>query len=94
MSYHEACNEAEELLASFDSTLKDLYETGISRTGYYEKVGHKKSFSIVVTDIQTLNIEIDILYPKAPGDTFYEITSWKLTTTKNLDYDSSLNVFK
>ena len=38
-SYYTACNEAMELLESFDGTLSDLYETGISRTGYYEQVG-------------------------------------------------------
>ncbi len=93
-SYYNACNSAEELLDSFDRTLSDLYETGISRTGYYEKVGRKKAFAIPVNETQTLEVEISILFPDEPGSPFYEITSWKTELTANLEYDDSLPVFQ
>ena len=92
--YYDACNEAEDLLSTFDKTLSALYNTGISRTGYYEKTGKTKSFAIPVNDIQTLEVEINILYPDSPGEEFYEITSWKVETTGELEYDDSLKVFK
>lgn len=92
--YYNACNEAEDMLASFDATLAELYETGISRTGFFETVGKKKAFSVPVTDIQTLMVEIKINYPEGSGEHFYEITSWKLVTTGELEYDDSINVFK
>lgn len=92
--YYDACNEAEELLASFDETLKRTYDEGISRSGYHEAVGHKKHFSVELSEYQTLQIEIKILYPENPGESFYEVTSWRVVTTGNLEYDDSLNVFK
>ncbi|MCR4678487.1 MAG: hypothetical protein K5679_06990 [Lachnospiraceae bacterium] len=92
-AYYDACNEAEEQLASFDKTLKDLYDTGISRAGYFENVGKKKTFAIPINDIQTLEVEIRILYPESAGESFYDITSWKTDTTGELDYDDTLPVF-
>ena len=92
-AYYAACNEAEAQLASFDKTLKDLYDTGISRAGYFENVGKKKTFAIPINDIQTLEVEIRILYPESAGDSFYDITSWKTDTTGELDYDDTLPVF-
>ena len=92
-AYYDACNTAEEQLASFDNTLKELYDTGISRSGYFENVGKKKSFAIPINDIQTLEVEIRILYPEGSGESFYDITSWKTDTTGELNYDDTLPVF-
>ncbi len=93
-SYYEACNTAEELLASFDDALSELYESGISRTGFYKQAGKKKTFAVPVTDIKTLNIEIKIIYPEAEGESFYEITAWQVETTGDFEYDESLRVYK
>lgn len=93
-AYYEACNEAEEQLATFDDTLASLYATGISRAGYYDEVGKTKSFAIPVTDVQTLEVSINILYPEASGEPFYEVSTWELVTTGDLEYDDSLNVLK
>ncbi len=93
-AYYDACNSAEEQLASFDKTLKNLYDTGISRSGYYDSVGKKKTFAIPVNDVQTLEVEIRILYPEKEGESFYDITSWKTETTADLEYDDTLPLFK
>ncbi len=93
-SYYAACNEAEEQLATFDATLKTLYDTGISRTGFLEQVGKKKIFAIPITEVETLTVEIKIDYPKEPGEPFYEVTTWQVEITGDLEYDDSLNVFK
>ena len=47
-SYYDACGQAEEQLEDIEATLKSLYDTGISRAGYFDKVGKKMSFSIPV----------------------------------------------
>lgn len=94
VSYSEACNDAYERLATFDDSLKATYESGISRTGYFEAVGKKFSFAIPFTDIQTLDVEIKILYPENPGEPFYEITKWNTSTVGELEYEDSLPVFK
>lgn len=93
-SYATACNEAYERLSSFDDSLKTVYESGISRSGYFESVGKKFSFAISFTDIQTLDVEIKILYPENPGEPFYEITKWSTSTVGDLEFDDSLPVFK
>lgn len=93
-SYAAACNEAYDRLSSFDDSLKAVYESGISRTGYFESVGKKFSFAIPFTDIQTLDVEIKILYPENPGEPFYEITKWSTSTVGDLEFDDSLPVFK
>lgn len=92
--YYKACNEAEEMLASFDTTLSDLYATGISRTGYYDQVGKKKLFAVPITSIHTLEVEIDILYPSEPGEPFMNVTRWQTVTTGELEFDDSINVYK
>lgn len=93
-AYFDACNKAEVLIASFDYSLSELYSTGITRAGYFEQVGKKKSFAVPINELQTLEIELRILYPEQPGEGFYEITSWKTDITGDLEYDDTLPVFK
>lgn len=93
-SYYEACNQIEEQLAQADASFKALYDTGISRVGYYEQVGKHLSLACPVSDLQSLCVEVDILYPENEGEGFYEITSWTVITTGNLEYDNSLPVLK
>ena len=93
-AYYEACNRIEEHLAETDASLKALYDTGISRVGYFEKAGKHRRYAYPVSDIQTLEVEIDILYPMASGEPFYKITLWQISTTGNLEYDSHLPVFQ
>lgn len=93
-AYYDACDKAEELIASFDSTLHDLYSTGISRSGYFEKVGHTKSFSVQINEVQTLCVELKILFPVKAGEPFYEIEKYRTEMNGNLEYDDSLPVFK
>lgn len=92
--YASACNEAEDKLSTIDESLKTLYETGISRTGYYEQVGKRMAFSIPISDILTLEVELKINYPEEASSSFYDITRWVVVTDDNLEYDESLPVFK
>lgn len=93
-SYYEACNEIEDKLAQTDVSLKALFDSGISRVSYFEQAGKTMSFAYPVSDIQSLVVEIEILYPENPGDCFYDVKTWQIITTGNLEYDSSLPVMK
>lgn len=93
-AYYEACNSIEDQLNQIDVRLKSLYDTGISRKGYFDEVGQKMSFAYPISDIQSLTVDIVVLYPEVSGDNFYEITSWEIVTTGSLEYDDSLPVAK
>lgn len=80
-SYYEACNNAEEALAAIDHTLRGVYETTADADSYFQTVGHNKSYAIPVSDLQTLQVTVEILYPEQDEDTFYRITSWQVLTT-------------
>ncbi len=92
--YYTACNLAQEQLAEVDEHLSSLYDSGISRVGYFEKTGQTRSFAYPISDYQSLNVEIKILYPEKAGDPFYKITSWMIVTTGSIEYDDSLPVFR
>lgn len=80
-AYYDACNKAEEALAGIDLTLTGIYLSSDTAEEYFSAVGHTKSYAIVISDIQTLQVNIEILYPEADEDTFYRITSWQVINT-------------
>ncbi len=85
-AYYNACNEAEKALASIDDTLSDIYATATDAEEYFATVGHSKSYTIPISDLQTLQVTIEILYPESAYDTFYRVTSWQvLATGETLD---------
>lgn len=93
-AYYEACNQAEESLASIDKTLSDLYNTSTSKDAYYLSAGGQYlTYTYSISDIQTLNIKLEVLYPDSAKGPFYHITSWQILTTGSLDYDDTLNFF-
>lgn len=80
-AYYNACNEAEKALAGVDNTLSEVYAHSKNATDYFNTVGHNKSYSIFISDLQTLQVTIEILYPVEDDDTFYSITSWQVLNT-------------
>ena len=93
-AYYEASNQAEQSLAELDKTLQNVYKNSSSEDEYFDTVGESKCFAIPISDLQTLEITIQIKYPQSDEDTYYEITSWQVVVTGDLDYDSTLNVIK
>lgn len=79
-AYYEACNSAQKSLAGIDSTLMAQYAASANAEEYFQAVGHSKSYAIPVSESQTLFVEIEILYPKNPDDTFYAVKTWKVVT--------------
>lgn len=92
-SYYAACNEAEQSLHNIDQTLYDIYTTTHNADEYFLQAGGRiLSFTYPITELQSLSIELEILYPDSLDGPFYRITKWKIFTTKSLDYDESLHV--
>lgn len=93
-AYYEAQNQAEEELAQLDSSLRGTYETASSSAEYFDITGHETTFLIPVSDLQSLEVTVQILYPDNSDGSFYQVISRKVITTQELDYDSTLNVIK
>ena len=83
-AYYDACNQAEQSLAGMDNTLRRVYEASYSEDAYYGSVGHGKSYVIPISDLQSLQVTIEILYPLSADDTFYRITAWQVLNTEDL----------
>lgn len=84
-AYYDACNEAEDALTGVDCTLASIYLNSADSEEYFSTVGHNKSYSIAISDVQTLQVNIEILYPEADDDTFYRITNWQVLNTGRMD---------
>lgn len=83
-AYYTACNEAEQSLAGMDHTLHRIYESSGNEEAYFASVGHGKSYVIPISDLQSLQVTIEILYPQTAEDPFYEITAWQILNTEKL----------
>ena len=93
-SYYDACNEAQTSIAEIDQTLHDLYISGVNEADYFTQVGHDISYTIPISDTQSLNVDLEILYPQKKDESFYKITSWKVITPDTVTFDdSNLNLF-
>lgn len=93
-AYYAASGQAETILAQLDQTLLSIYETGVSEEEYYAVAGHSKSFMVPLSELQSLEVTVSILYPRQDGDTFYRIEGWQVVATRELDYDSTLPVMQ
>lgn len=91
-AYYEAHNQAEINIANLDKTLTEAYAQAANEEEYFSTVGHNKSYMIPITDMQSLSVNVNILYPTNSGDTFYEITSWQVVTTGEVEYSNNMIV--
>ena len=84
-AYYNACNEAETNLAAIDSTLASVYADSDNEETYFATVGHNKSYAIPFSDLQTLQVSIQILYPETNDGPFYQITCWQVVHSGELE---------
>lgn len=92
VAYYNACNKAEESIAGIDATLRQVYSQVENKDEYFAQVGYSKTYAIPISELQTLNVHLSILYPENSSGSFYEINTWKIITTGALDYDDKLPV--
>ncbi|HKM04733.1 MAG TPA: hypothetical protein VJZ04_09165 [Lachnospiraceae bacterium] len=92
IAYYQACSQAEHSIASIDKTLQLLSNTCVNEEDYFIEAGHEISFIIGISDLQSLQVEMNILYPTSSNTSRYQITAWKVITTGTLDYNESLPI--
>ncbi|MDD2969282.1 MAG: hypothetical protein PHT21_06920 [Lachnospiraceae bacterium] len=90
--YYDACNEANLSIASIDTTLMSLYQSGLNKDAYFTEAGEMISYLIPMNETQALQVELKVLYPETPDNGFYEISTWKVITTQQPEYDNSLDL--
>ena len=83
-AYYNACNEAEISLSKIDDTLISAYQSSATMADYFDAVGHTVTFTVPISDLQTLHVGIEILYPVSDEDTFYRITQWQVINEDSL----------
>lgn len=93
-AYYEACNQAESNIARIDATLQEVYKSCSSEEEYFSIVGRFKAYAVPISDIQTLEVIVDILYPAVPGEPLYSIRSWQAVTTGELEYEDTLPLLR
>lgn len=67
-SYYEACNRAERYLADLDTKLIECYRTAASENEYYDSMERSVLYETDISDVQMLQVSVDILYPETGGE--------------------------
>lgn len=93
-AYYEAAAKAESMLAQLDQTLCSVYAESADEEAYYGSVGHSKSFLLPISELQSLEVSVTILYPLADTDSFYRLDSFCVVTTGELEYEDTLDLMK
>lgn len=91
-AYYQACSIAYEELAQLDAILQLAYKNSSSEDAYYDQVAKETSLVIELSDLQSLSVTIVHLYPKKNNDPFYEIASWQVITSNELEYNTGLPI--
>ena len=92
-NYYKTCNQAEEILAEVHRQLLEAYFSCDSEDIYFQKIKTiSTSYSYTISELQELHISLRFVYPSSSDGTFYEIETWQIVTTDNLEYDESLHV--
>lgn len=91
-AYYEAEKKAYEHLAQIDQILANSYNNTTGANNYYKEVEHSLqelnigtydrnaglfSYSIPISDRQSLEIAITIRYPYDDASTLFEVSTWK-----------------
>ena len=91
-AYYEACNEANRSIARIDATLLSLYQSGLTKDAYFDEAGETISYLIPMNDTQSLQVDLEVLYPENPNEGLYKISAWKVITTQEPEFDTSLDL--
>ena len=104
--YYQAEQTAYEELKRVDVLLGNAYLSSSSERNYFTAVeealtsstlgtyeNNIYTYSIQISDKQTLEVSLLIQYPKYSSDTFYKITSWKSAYSIEVPEDEILDLF-
>ncbi len=95
-AYYAACHEANAFIAESASHIKRAYDVSSSEQSFKELLGDGRfAKSFPLTDIQTLDIEVEAKYPRFNEDSLYQITSYRVVThDEKIELDETLPVLK
>ena len=91
-SYYHAQNEINLQLAKLDTFLKETYVNSADSDEYFQAAGTTQTYTSNLSDSQTLEVIVDIQYPRLADDHFYEITSWQIISLNQVDYENNMMV--
>ena len=92
-TYYETCNQAEDMLADIQNQLKDAYLSCIDEISYWKAIENiPTNFTFPVSDLQNLQISLIYLYPDTKDGDFFQVETWQVVTTSELEYDEQLHV--
>lgn len=93
-AYYEASNQAEQQLSELHQTLRTAYINSSTAGEYYQQTGYDTSYLFPISELQSLEVKVGIVYPQKEGDPFYEIYSWQVIMTEELEYEGTLDLFQ
>ena len=95
-AYYPAANKAEAFVASSDAKLHQAYLQSKDSTSYSDLAGGRTlSCDFRISDVQSLHVVLDVIYPSQADTALYHISNWQIVTDDSgLNYDNSLNVPK
>lgn len=93
-NYYAACVKAEKSIADIDRSLRDEYPEAASKDEYFDKVGTSVKFTENISDLQELEVELQILYPEKSGEPYLHISKYCVVNKSSIEYDSTLHVIK
>lgn len=95
-AYYHAAAEAEAFVASSDAKLHQAYLQSKNSSSYFDLAGGSTlSSDFQISDVQSLHVVLDVIYPNQKNTALYHISNWQIVTDDSgLNYDNSLNVPK
>ncbi len=92
-TYYNACNQFEADCALLYDSLSNAYSNSIDANDYYHLLGESNhTYVYTLSDLQTLEITVEYIYPPSSGGALYKILSRKVVTNENIEFDTHLNV--
>lgn len=96
LSYYEASSLANEQLANLNETLRQVYTECDNEEEFINKIKESYADSLIlsypVSETQTLTVEVEPVYPSDETARMFQITSFHVVTTTELELDDSLPV--
>lgn len=96
-AYYEASSLANEQLSTLDHMLRGVYADCSNEEEFIDKIKESFSqdsltFSYPISDTQALNVAVEPIYPADEAAPVFQITSYRIINTTELELDNSLPV--
>ena len=89
-AYYEAHNEAIATIATVHQELVLIYSQAEDEADYFNRAGYEKNYEFPISDLQSLSVKLNVLYPENKEGPFYEILTFKVVTTDDVAYENNM----